>query len=121
MTYSKITEEGKVNQGSNQIFKDKYGKELHVGDKVKYYTYPNYDKYFPAVIEKFATTTVRVLLNGKTPKYTQSRYLELYADDVVETIYIDRKTLKNLLELLKGKRGYNKLVKNITKILKEGE
>lgn len=114
-------EEWKVNQCSKQVFKDMHGIELHVGDKVKYYTYPNYEKYFSAVIEKFAATTVRVLLNGKIPKYTQSNYLELYTDDLVETIYIDRKTLKNLLELLKEKPEYNKLVENITKILKMGE
>lgn len=114
-------EEWKINQCSKQVFKDMHGIELHVGDKVRYHTYPNYDKYIPAVIEKFATTTVRVLLNGKIPKYTQSKYLELYTENVVETIHTDRKTLKNLLELLKEKPEYSKLVENITKILKKGE
>lgn len=116
-------EEWKINQCPKQVFKDMHGVELHIGDKVRYYTYPNYDKYFSAVIEKFATTTVRVLLNGKIPKYTQSKYLEIISDSTIETLKITRKDVKYLKTLLdKSKhipKEFSELAQYINKILEE--
>lgn len=117
-------EEWKVNQCSKQVFNDMHGIELHVGDKVRYHTYPDYKRYIPAIVEKFATTTVRVLLNGKIPKYTQSRYLELITDDSEELLDISRGELKELLKLINENNingKLNSVAYKINKLLKKGE
>ena len=102
-------------------FKDKLGNELHIGDKVRVYFYPEYERYRIGVIEKFTSKTVKVFINKGFTPYAYSEHLEIVNGETIEEIYIKRKHLKKLLKLLTGKSGYTEVIKEIKKALNRGE
>lgn len=102
-------------------FKDKQGNELHIGDKVRVYFFPNYERYRVGVVEKFTSKTVKVFINKGFTPYAYSEHLEIVNDDTIEKIFIKRKHLKKLLKLLIGRPGYTEVIKEIKGTLNEEE